>query len=41
MSAACLIEMEADRLLADGAFGRHRVKPLPSKQLYEFNDPDG
>jgi hypothetical protein len=41
MSAACFIDMEADHLPADGTLGRKRVKPPPSKELEELNDPYG
>jgi hypothetical protein len=40
MPAACLIDVKANRLLADRALGQHRVKSPSSYQLYEFGNPD-
>ena len=39
MSAACFVDMEADRLLADRTLGKKRVKFPPSYQLYELHNP--
>src|SRR5271154_7530210 len=41
MSAARLIDMEANHLLAHGTLCRKRVKPLPSQELYELSKPHG
>jgi hypothetical protein len=39
MLTARFIDMEANHLLADGTLGRKRVKPPPSKEPEELNDP--
>jgi len=41
MPAACVIDVEANYLLADGTLRRKRVEPPPSNELEELNDPYG
>ena len=41
MSTACFIHMEANHLLTDGTLGHQRVKPPPSSESEELNDPYG
>jgi hypothetical protein len=41
VAAACLVNVEANHLLADRTLGGDRVKSPPSQQLYELHYPYG
>jgi hypothetical protein len=41
MATPCLIDMEANHLLADGTLCHERVKPPSSNEFEELNDPYG
>jgi len=38
--AACFIDMEANRLMADWTLRRERVKPPRCEELYELENPN-
>jgi hypothetical protein len=39
MSPACSIDVEVNRLLADGTLGEKRVNSPPNQQLYQLHNP--
>lgn len=41
MATACLIDMEANHLLADGTLCHERMKPPSCNEPEEFNEPYG